>query len=187
MLTITIPKQELWNENNQEFIYSEERTITLEHSLVSLAKWESKWNKPFLVKSKRDDQKKTAEEQLDYIKCMTITNNVPLDTYKMLTTENLKDIQKYIEEPMTATQYFNNEQNKGKYNTEPITAELIYYWIIAFDIPMECQKWHLNRLLSLIQMCDIKNNPPKKLSNAEILSRNKSINDARKAKLNTRG
>ncbi len=180
MLRITIPAVEQWDEAKQEFIYTKEQTLSLEHSLVSLSKWESKWCKPFLSK-----QEKNFEETLDYVKCMTITQNVDPEVYNYLTNENIKAINEYIESPMTAT-YFSDEQN-SKTSREQVTAELIYYWMIAFNIPFECQKWHLNRLLTLIKVCSIKNQPPKKRSRKEIMSRNAALNAARRKQLNTKG
>ena len=180
MLRITIPAVEQWDEAKQEFIYTKEQTLSLEHSLVSLSKWESKWCKPFLTK-----QEKTFEETLDYIKCMTLTQNVDPEVYNYLTNGNIKEINEYIEAPMTAT-YFSDEKT-SKISREQVTAELIYYWMIAFNIPFECQKWHLNRLLTLIKVCNIKNQPPKKRSKKDIMSRNAALNAARRKQLNTKG
>lgn len=180
MLRITIPAAELWDENRQEFVSTKEQTLQLEHSLVSLSKWESKWCKPFL--SKND---KTAEETLDYVKCMTMTPNVDSNVYNFLTQENIREINAYIQAPMTAT-YF-SEDKRAKGSREIVTAELIYYWMIALNIPFECQKWHLNRLLSLVRVCNIKNAPPKKYSRRELASRNAALNAARRKQLNTTG
>lgn len=179
MLEITIPSIELWNEEKQEFISIKGATLKLEHSLVSLSKWESKWCKAFLSK---DD--KTREETLDYIKCMTLTQNVDPDLYAFITDDNMNKIATYINSPMTATTF--REESKGG-PREIITAELIYYWMIALNIPFECQKWHLNRLLTLIRVCNIKNQPPKKMSKREIMSRNASLNAARRKQLNSKG
>lgn len=180
MLIITIPSQELFNEATQEFVSSKEQTLQLEHSLVSVSKWESKWRKPFLSK-----ESKTIEETLDYIRCMTITQNVNPDIYNFLTNDNIKAINDYIDSPMTATTFSELGSKTG--NREIITSELIYYWMIALNVPMECQKWHLNRLLTLIRVCNVKNTPPKKMSRKEIMSRNASLNAARRRKLNTKG
>lgn len=180
MLQITIPAVEQWDERKQEFVTTKEQTLQLEHSLVSLSKWESKWCKAFLTK-----QEKTLEETLDYIKCMTITQNVDPEVYNYLTNKNIDEINKYIEAPMTAT-YFSDDKTV-KTSREQITAELIYYWMIALNIPFECQKWHLNRLLTLIRVCNIKNQPPKKRSKKEIMSRNAALNAARRKQLNTKG
>ena len=180
MLQITIPAGEQWDEINQVFINTKEQTLQLEHSLVSLSKWESKWCKAFLIKNEKTD-----EETIDYIKCMTITQNVDPNVYNCLTKENIEQIKKYIEAPMTAT-YF-SEEHSGKSSREQVTSELIYYWMIALNIPMECQKWHLNRLLTLIRVCNIKNQPPKKMSKRAIMSRNAALNAARRKQLNTRG
>ena len=180
MLQITIPATEQWDENKQEFINSKEQTLQLEHSLVSLSKWESKWCKSFFSRNE-----KTYEETLDYIKCMTITQNVHPDTYNRLTRDNIDQINKYIEAPMTAT-YFSPHENNS-YSRETITSELIYYWMISLNIPFECQKWHINRLLTLIRVCNIKNQPPKKMSRREIMSRNAALNAARRKQFNTKG
>src|SRR5574344_331351 len=180
MLQITIPAVEQWDDNKQEFITSKEQTLSLEHSLVSLSKWESKWCKPFLAK---DD--KTTEETIDYIRCMSITQNVDSDIFKNITNENIDIIRKYIESPMTAT--WSHDEKGGKSNSEQITSELVYYWMISLNIPFECQKWHLNRLLTLIKICNVKNTPPKKKTKHDIMSRNTALNTKRKKRLNTRG
>ena len=180
MLKITIPAGEQWDEQKQEFVNTKEQTLCLEHSLVSLSKWESEWNKAFL-----SQKSKTFEETLDYVKCMTITQNVNSDVYSNLSSENFRQINDYINAPMTATCFLND--NRGGVNRETVTSELIYYWMIALSIPFECQKWHLNRLLTLIRVCNIKNTPPKKMSRSEIMSRNAALNAARRQKLNSRG
>ena len=180
MLQITIPGIELWDESREIFTQTKEQTLQLEHSLVSLSKWESKWGKAFLSK-----QEKTYEETIDYIKCMTITQNVDPNVYNQLSKSIIDKITEYIEAPMTAT-YFSKEQSSGN-SREQVTSELIYYWMIALNIPFECQKWHLNRLLTLIRVCNIKNQPPKKMSKRAIMSRNTALNAARRKQLNTRG
>jgi len=180
MLRITIPAVEQWDEIKQEFVFTKEQTLSLEHSLVSLSKWESKWCKAFLTKDE-----KSFEETLDYIKFMTLTQNVNPEVYNYLTNRNINEINEYIEAPMTAT-YFSDEKT-SKTSREQVTAELIYYWMIALNIPFECQKWHLNRLLTLIKVCNIKNQPPKKRSKKDIMSRNAALNAARKKQLNTKG
>ena len=181
MLTIVIPSNEKWNEITEEFIYSKGQTIQLEHSLVSISKWEAKWRKSFL--SSKD---KTNDETLDYIRCMTITQNVSPEVYFHLTKENLKDIEEYIESSMTATT-FSRDNNSNKGSTEIITSEIIYYQMIALNIPFECQKWHINRLLTLIKVCDIKNRTPQKQSTRDIMIENTRINEERKRRLNTKG
>ena len=181
MLTLRIPiSQEGWDEEKQEFVEPRYQTLQLEHSLVSLSKWESKWQKPFYSKKEMTD-----EETLDYIKCMTLSKNVDPDVYKHITRENVKEVMDYIEKPMTATTFGKND--KGQVNKEVITSELIYYWMIASNIPFECQKWHLNRLITLIRVCSIKNTPPKKRSKREIMSRNAALNAARRQQMNTSG
>lgn len=180
MIQITVPANELWDDVNQEFIQIKEQILQLEHSLISLSKWESKWCKPFLHSTNI-----TREEELDYIKCMTLTQNVNPFVYKCLTDENIEEIKNYINSPMTATFFPNKE--KGKAGREIITSELIYYWMVALNIPFECQKWHLNRLITLIRVCEIKNQPPKKRSKREIMSDYAALNEARKKQLNTKG
>ena len=180
MLRITIPAGELWDEENERFISTKEQTLQLEHSLVSLSKWEAKWNKPFLSK-----KEKTLEETIDYIKCMTITQNVNPDVYKRLTVENLKTVNDYIDAPMTATTF--SEDKSAKKNKEIVTAELIYYWMIALNIPPEYRKWHLNQLLTLVRVCNIKNEPPKKTSKKDLMRRYAEINAANKKKFNSKG
>ena len=179
MLTITIAAVEQFDEMKQEFVDSKEQKLQLEHSLVSLSKWESKWHKPFLLKTE-----KTTEESIDYIRCMTITQNVDPNIYNFLTLDNLKEVSAYIEAPMTATVI--NSQTVSQ-NREVVTAEIIYYWMVALNIPFECQKWHLNRLFTLINVASIKNQPPKKMGRSAVMRRNASLNAARRKRLNTRG
>lgn len=181
MLQIKIPiVSEGWDEKTETFVEPVYRTIQLEHSLVSLSKWESKWCKPFLTK-----QKKSYEETVDYIKCMTLTQNVDADVYNHLTNDNIDKINKYIEAPMTATWF--TEDKKGKSSREQVTSEIIYYWMITLGIPFECQKWHLNRLLTLIRVCNVKNQPNKKMSTKELISRNAALNAARRKQMNSKG
>ena len=180
MLQITIPECELWDSDKQEFVNIKEQTLQLEHSLVSVSKWEARWNKVFLSK-----EEKTVEQTIDYIKCMTITQNVKDEVYNGLTADIITKINDYISAPMTAT-WFSNENQSHKSN-EKITSELIYYWMISLNIPFECQKWHLNRLLTLIKVCNIKNTPPKKMSKHDLASRNAALNAARRKQYNTTG
>lgn len=182
MLQITVPQRELYDEVNNEFIYTKEQTLKLEHSLVSVSKWESKWGKPFLTK-----QEKTYEEIIDYIRCMTLTQNVDPYVYFCLTEKNKNQIRDYLESSMTATTFMEEGNNGSNGNGEIVTSELIYFWMISLNIPLECQKWHLSRLITLIRVCNIKNSPPKQMSRNEILSRNKALNEARRKRLNTKG
>ena len=181
MLTITVPiSPEGWDEVKQEFVEPKCQTLQLEHSLVSLSKWESKWQKSFYSTKEMSD-----EETLDYIKCMTLTRNVDPEVYNHLTRENIKDVMDYIGNPMTATTFGKNDKSPN--NREVITSELIYYWMIALQIPMKCEKWHLNRLLTLVKVCNIKNAPPKKMGKRATMSRNAAINAARRKQLNSNG
>ena len=182
MLQIKVPLGPvLWDRKKQEFIEPEYRVLTLEHSLVSLSKWESKWCKPFLDPKRQ----MTTEESIDYIRCMTLTQNVPPETYDRISQENVDEVSKYIAAPMTAT-WFTDDKKTSK-SREIVTSELIYYWMIALNIPMECQKWHLNRLLTLVRICNIKNAPSKKMSKRATASKYASINAARRQQLNSKG
>lgn len=181
MLTLIIPAVEGWDPRKEEFVESKpEVKLQLEHSLVSLAKWESKWHKPFLGKGEKTD-----EEVLDYIKCMTITQNVNPEVYERLTNENVKEINAYINDPMTATTVA--EDKSGKVNREIVTSEIIYHWMMELSIWPECQKWHLNRLLMLVKVRNAKLAPPKKKSIGERLMSNAALNAARRKKLNSKG
>ena len=180
MLRITLPESEQYNEETEEFITFKAQELQLEHSLVSLSKWESKWGKPFLTK-----KEKTVEESIDYVRCMTLTQNVDPEVYKRITPDIVDSVAKYIENPMTATT-FSKKSNQPP-NHEVVTAELIYYWMIAYNVPFECQKWHLNRLMTLINVCQIKNEPPKKMGTKALGNRNAALNAARRQSLNTKG
>lgn len=179
MLEIIIPEYEVFDERDETFIIYEETTLKMEHSLISVAKWESKWHKPFLSKTPKEP-----EEINDYIKCMTINRNVPDSTFQMITRDQYTMINDYMANPMTATTF--SETTKGS-GGEIMTAELIYYYMIANSIPVEFEKWHINRLLTLIRVCNIKSQTPKKKSNNEILRNNAALNAARRRKLNTKG
>lgn len=183
MLTIKIESIEMFDENSKEFVNTDEITLHLEHSLVSLSKWESSWEKPFLGTSEKSD-----EEVLDYIRCMNISDNVSPDVFYRLSQANIETIGKYIDAKMSAT-WFNDSHLKsgGPVRKEVITAEIIYYWMIAANIPFECQHWHLNKLLTLIKVCNQKNAPEKKMGKQELIARNRALNEARKAQLNTKG
>ena len=181
MLQITVPSKEVYNEATNEFINVKGTTLNLEHSLVSVSKWEAKWCKPFLDKNYR----KTTEETIDYIRCMTLTQNVDPNIYYALSNDNIEKIREYIEAPMTATTFGETKKSNSR---EVITSELIYYWMVSLNIPVDiCQKWHLNRLLTLIRVCNVKNTPPKKMSQREIMSRNAALNASRRKQLHSKG
>lgn len=186
MLSIIIPGSEFYDEEHNSFVNVKETTLNLEHSLVSISKWEMKWNKAFLGK-----KPKTIEQSLDYIRCMTL-NQVDPNVYFGLTKSNVSDIYEYINAPMSAV-YIQQIENQSP-SKDVITSELIYYWMISLHIPFECEEWHINRLLSLIRVCDIKNEAlyggPKRKRNRstnDLLRRNAALNNARLAKYNTTG
>ena len=179
MLQINVPASEYYDEANNEFVYIKEQVLKLEHSLVSIRKWESKWNKPFL-----SQEEKTSKELSDYIRCMTITQNVNPVVYSNLPENVINQINAYINAKMTAT-WFNYRD--GKQSREVVTAEIIYYWMITLGIPFECEKWHLNQLLTLIEVCSIKNQPSTKMSKREVMARNSRLNALRKKRLKTKG
>ena len=179
MLTITIPSYELFNDVTQEFISENERVIQLEHSLLSISEWESRWNKPFL-----SNMEKTSNEILDYVRCMTLTEGVPETAYLYIDNEQYKLINDYIAAPMTATTI---SEPPGKVSREIMTSELLYYYMIAANIPFECERWHLNRLLTLIRICSIKSQPEKKRPINEVMKSNAALNAARKKQFNTKG
>lgn len=184
MLSITIPENEYYNEDTNEFYTVGSVTLQMEHSLISISKWESKWHRAFLSKKKR-----TSEETLDYFRCMTI-NKVDPSVYDRLSANNVEDILAYINEPMTAT-YMGNQPagfDGGRASRDTTTAELLYYYMIVLGIPFECEKWHLNRLLALIHVCEVKNSAGgKSMSRSQLNKRNASLNAARRKAHNTRG
>ena len=180
MLVITIPNKEYWDAVKEEFVNPKGWTLSLEHSLVSISKWEAKWQKPFLSSTE-----KTPEEIQDYIRCMTLTQNVDPEAYQHLNRNHYRMIQEYIDAPMTATWF--SDKTKSRRSSEQVTSELIYYWMIANNIPFECQKWHLNRLMTLIKVCSIKSQPPKKMTRSEILAQNAELNARRRKRLGTKG
>lgn len=180
MLTIVIPNHEFYDEKREEFIEVKETRLCLEHSLVSISKWESKYEKPFL-----DKKQKTTEEILYYIKCMTITQNVNPIVYEALTEKNVNDINDYIESNMTATTFVEHGSPGG--NKEIMTSEIIYYYMIMYGIPFECQKWHIKRLITLIRVCSVKNSPAKKMSKKDTAKMYRELNAQRRAKMNSKG
>lgn len=179
MLKITIPEKEGYDDTRNLFLVLPERELQLEHSLVSLSKWESRWKKPFL-----SDKPHSTAETIDYIRHMTITQNVDESVYLRITQDIVDKVLAYIFDSMTATTFVDNEGKKSK---EVITAEIIYYWMVKFNIPFECQKWHLNRLLTLIKVCSIRESPPKKMGRKSAAAKQRALNDARRAQLGTKG
>lgn len=191
-LELEIAAHEGWDAKKEEFVNTPSVTLRLEHSLVSLSKWESKHKKPYL----KENEEKTQEEILDYIKCMTITQNVPDEVYALLTKQDMEKINSYIVDPMTATWFNENSANNSSVpqahrRKEQITSELIYYWMISYRIPMQCEKWHLNRLLTLIRIFSIKdaeaNGKSNKMSKRDIVSQNRALNAARRQALGSKG
>lgn len=182
MLQITVPAREMFDEVNETFVTTKEQTLQLEHSLVSLSKWESRWHKSFFY-----SKNKTNEELLDYIKCMTITQNVKPEIYNCLSKENIADIEAYMNDSMTATTV--SGQKKGRINNEIITTEIIYYWMIALNIPDKYEKWHINRLITLINVCNAKNKntKTKPMSSSEMINKYASLNEQRRKAMNSKG
>lgn len=180
MLRITIPGDEYFDDEEQKFVTRNDVQLDLEHSLVSMSKWESTWEKPFLGKDEKTD-----EETLGYVIAMSSDPYISPETLSRLTTENIKQINAYIDAKMTAT-WFNDAPTRGTAK-ETITAELVYYWMITLNIPMECQHWHLNRLFTLIKVFNKKNAPAKKMSKQALAERNRQLNAERKARFNTSG
>lgn len=181
MLQLVVPvAPEGWDEKLEEFVPAKTVTLKLEHSLVSISKWESKWRKAFLAPTPKTD-----EEIFDYIKCMSVSSNVDPEVFDYLTQENIKEIQAYIDSPMTATTFSDDKTSKS--NREIVTSELIYYWMFSNSIPKDLEKWHINRLMTLIRVFSVKNNPPQKRSKRDIMSRNAALNAARRKQYNSRG
>lgn len=180
MLTITVGATDVYDEETGTFGTQGGEKLRLEHSLVSLSKWESKHEKPFLGK-----ESKTGEELLDYIRCMAVDETPPEELLQRLSEDNLSEINAYIDKKMTAT-WFSEIQPQTR-NSETITSELVYYWMTVFNIPFECEHWHLNRLFTLIRICNIKQQKPKKMSRSEIAARNRELNAKRKAQMGTKG
>lgn len=181
MLQLKVDGIELFDDSTQEFITVKPVVLRLEHSLVSLSKWEMKWKKPFL-----DKKGHGIEETKDYIRCMTLNQNVDPRVYDSLTDSHIKMVTEYIEDSHTATWFSENHQPRP--NSQIVTSELIYSWMVAYRIPFEtCQKWHLNRLLTLIRICGIQNSPDKKMSKSAIMSQNRALNAARRKKYGTKG
>jgi hypothetical protein len=180
MLKLIVVGTELFDEKTKTFDSFDDVELELEHSLISLSKWESKYQKPFLTQNE-----KTPEEILAYIEAMIISPFSPGEILHKLSRENIIQINEYIESSQSATTFGSMPERRGR--GEIITAELIYYWMVAFNIPFECEHWHLNRLFALIRICNIKNSPPKKMSRSEIAARNRELNAARRAQYNTNG
>lgn len=184
MLQITIPAAEYYDDDKGEFINIPSQTLMLEHSLLSISKWEAKWKKPFLV----EKPPKTEEESLDYIRCMTINHrSVDPRCYMGLTADHMRQIAEYIDDPMTATTFSNKHTSQNGRRKQIITSELLYYDMTACNIPFECEKWHLNRLLTLINICAIKNQPEKTMKKSDISKRNRALNAKRRAALHSSG
>jgi hypothetical protein len=175
MLELDVVVEELYNEETEKFSVSKVR-VELEHSLVSMSKWESLWEVPFLGKADR-----TSEQTISYVQMMLLTENLPPEVFSNLLDNHLNEITKYIEAKMTATRINDTTNKSGP--AETITSELIYYWMFSMNIPLECQHWHLNRLITLIRVFNAKNSPKKKMSAEE----RRALNRQRLAQYNTRG
>jgi hypothetical protein len=180
MLTVIVSGTESFDEATGKFLVVDGTTLELEHSLVSLSKWESIHEKAFLGK-----EAKTSEEVVSYIECMVLTSEIPPEVFQELSEANLTAINDYLNAQMTATSFM--ETPGAKNSREVVTSELIYYWMTVFSIPFECEHWHLNRLFTLIRICNIKQEKPKKQNRAQIAARNRELNEQRKKQHGTMG
>lgn len=179
MLTIVVSAQEYFDESKKEFVSVPDTTVQLEHSLVSLSKWEAIHEKPFLSKDEKTDS-----EILSYIECMVLSPEVSPTIVRFFSADDYARIQSYLDAKMTATWFSTRKEGPSR---EIVTAEVIYYWMFSFGVPLECQEWHLNRLLTLLKVCNAKNQPQKKMSKSELAARNRRLNEQRRAALGTRG
>lgn len=178
MLQVSIPGSDFFDESTNEFITTKPCVLRLEHSLVSLSKWEIRWKKPFLSRDK-----KTREELIDYVKCMTMDQNVDPKVYSAISDKLLSKIVAYCEESLTATTISTRNRTPSR---NVVTSEVIYYWMVSLGIPFECQKWHLSRLMTLIQVCN-EMNSPKQMSKRDIIEQNRKLNAARRKKYGSKG
>lgn len=182
MLKIKISGDELWDEETEEFRSISDKELYLEHSLISISKWESIHHKPFFLK-----KEKTTQETIDYVKCMVLNEDFDFEEPLYLDNKAISKINDYINDSYTATWFKDDKKNKKKNSSEQVTSELVYYWMVALNIPFECERWHFNRLLTLIEICNRKNEKPKKMSNKELYNRNTALNELRRKQMNTHG
>lgn len=181
MLEVVLSGDEFFNEETEEFVVSEPVVVRLEHSLASVSKWEAKYQKAFLT-----EDTKSSEEIYDYLKMMVLDEEISDEVFARLSNENLDEINAYIESPQSATTFGNMPERTTR--GERVTSELVYYWMVAFQIPFECQHWHINRLFALIRIANIKNNPnQKKMPRHQIAQRNRELNERRRREMNTKG
>ena len=180
MLRIKITSGEAFDEESQKFVDIEPEYLDFEHSLVSLSKWEAEYEKPFLSK-----EEKTTEEIRAYLRHMLLTPDVSDEKLDRLSSEDYNRINEYISAKRTATWFREGPVGRGPQPT--ITSELIYYWMVAMTIDWDAQYWHINRLLTLIRICNEKNAPKKKMSRAEMAAQRRSLNEQRRAQMGTTG
>lgn len=182
MLTITIPPVDLFDEKTEMITEVPEFTVELEHSLASISKWESKYEKPFL-----GDAARTKNEIIGYIDAMCLTPEVPPTIFHRLSTENFGEINRYINSKMTAT-WFSERQQQGR-SREIVTSEVVYYWMVSMNIPFECEHWHFNTLLTLIKVTNSKNAPQKKNTRGsrDAAADRRALNEARRQKSGSHG
>lgn len=181
MLSLVVPAMELYDSEREEFVYTKPVSFEIEHCLLAMSRWESKWKKPFL-----SPDEKTSDEVIDYIRCMTMSDNVPDDVYNRLPYDVIEQINDYVDAPHSATT-IRNQEGSGRVRNEIVTTEVIYYWMTAFGIPFECETWNLDRLLKLIEICLIKSQPAKKMPKAQVRQMYDSLNKARRSKLHSKG
>lgn len=181
MLVLDVKVTEYYDDSQEVFV-PVTMPIAFEHSLLSLSKWESKYEKPFLS----ENHDKTEEEILDYLRMMAINPAVTDAHLANLSNKNITELQNYLGSKQTAT-WFSDRKKTQKAPPETPTAELIYYWMFSYQIPIECESWHINRLLTLIRVFGEKNQEPEKMSKSEMLARNRKLNAQRKAKMQTKG
>lgn len=180
MLVLELGGREYFDEKESRFIQKKPTVVKLEHSLKAISKWESKWKKPFL-----SNKEVTREQTIDYIRCMEITNMVDPDIFNYVTPTQIEQVDAYIRDEMTATTI--NRRGPQRPSREIITSEVIYFWMIQHGIPPEYDKWHLNRLLTLIEVCIIKGGPQQKMGRKEQMAQQRALNAARQAKYKTKG
>lgn len=179
---------ELFDEETNTFLHPVGKKLHLEHSLLSISKWEAEWEIPFL------NTDKTSEQSLSYIKCCVLDDDFDELLLNTLSDKNILDFNAYLSKGMTAKKIIDlrsslsqKRKSRRPASQKALTSEDIYYSMIQFHVWKECEEWPLQRLLSLLQLCSLKSNSTGEMSKSDQAKFYREENARRKAKYHTNG
>lgn len=180
MITIHFEEMEYYDEQLNRFYTLPPKVVNFEYSLAAVAEWEAIWKIPLLNTELGVD----SDMFLSLAMCMS--DDRELLEYYLDDTEKA-ELHKYLSDSQTATTINSSQNGNTTGRGKVYTAEEIYALMFMNGIPIEWESRNLNRLLVILRIISIYQNPPKKMSQQDVMKQNARLNRERKNKYKTKG